>query len=81
MNKEKEILNILESFNKSLPFDISTIRSLAIHNEWGEAFDILCTQLYEYDVKVSLEQYTKLKLVGESMSMDNSLWNDLEPDS
>ncbi len=80
MNKEKEILNILESFGNSLPFDISTIRSLALHGEWGEAFDILCTQLYEYDIKVSSEQYAKLKLIGESMSMDESLWNDLMPD-
>ena len=33
--------------------DIAAAQDLLEHGEWGEAFDLVCTQVYEYEINHS----------------------------
>ena len=43
------IYSILEEIGDSLPSEkVIDTKELLEHNDWGEALDLLCTQLYEW---------------------------------
>ncbi len=50
------------------PRDLSAARSLN-HNEWGEALDIICTQLFEYDLCIPKSVFEKIERVGSAMDL------------
>ncbi|MBS0655628.1 MAG: MafI family immunity protein [Verrucomicrobia bacterium] len=54
--------------------DVKTIIELIEHNECGVAYEILCTQLYEYDVQISSNFYEKIFSLGKAMEMQPSYW-------
>lgn len=68
----------LAAVRSDLPIqDVSAVRDFIEAGEEGLAFDTLCTQLYEFDIPVSLFVRNTLKAVGEHMGMDADLWSDL----
>lgn len=69
------IERLLAAFDSTLPAEnISDARDLLEHDEWGEAFDLLCTQLYEFDVELSVELYELIEATGNAMSIDREQW-------
>jgi hypothetical protein len=78
MNYEKELLSITDDYRDLLPDqNITSIIELATHNEWGEAIEVLCTQLFEYDIKVSLKNYAILEEMIKEIGLDMNLVADL----
>ena len=76
---EKELLSILETVKGQLnESDFESIYELIEAREWGVGFENLCTQLYEYDVNVSIELYGKIKSAGNSMGLPAKTWEMLE---
>lgn len=57
--------------------DIKDINEYIEHNEWGLAFEVLCSSIYQYGFKVSDDQYQKICSLGEKMEMDEDLWKDI----
>lgn len=55
--------------------DAINVKEFITHGEWGLAYEILCSQLYEYDVEVSLEYYQKIASLGELMEVTPSTWS------
>lgn len=74
-----ELLSILESVKEQLnESDFESIHELIKAREWGVGFENLCTQLYEYDVNISLELYSKIISAGDSMGLPAETWEMLE---
>lgn len=57
--------------------DIRDIDEYINHNEWGLAFEVLCSSIQEYDLKASDDLYQKLCELGEKMEMGNDLWQNI----
>ena len=47
--------------------------------EEGVALETICTQLYEYDIRIPRSTYLKLQAIGEGMGMPANVWQILEP--
>jgi hypothetical protein len=58
--------------------NINDAIDLLEHDEWGESFLLICTQLYEYDVSISRSTYDSIREIGLSMKLDESNWQMLE---
>lgn len=57
--------------------DIRDIDEYINHNEWGLAFEVLCSSVQQYGLRVSDDQYQKLCELGEKMEMGNDLWQNI----
>jgi hypothetical protein len=72
---ETQLRTLADMFSKKLPDnDIANARDLIAHGEYGEALDLLCTQVYEYEVPVSSEAYKLIEECGTRMQMEESSW-------
>lgn len=70
-----ELNNLLKEVEKELPQeDVENIKDYITHNEWGLAYETLCTQLYEYNIRISPNFYEKMVLFGSSIKIDPSYW-------
>ncbi len=49
--------------------DIANAKEMLEHVEYGCAFDVLVTQLYEYSIPITERYYRQLELVAEAMSI------------
>jgi len=58
--------------------DIHNIRLLLDNDEYGEAFDVLCTQTYEYDIKVNKQFYDNIKKIAGMMKLGKESWSYIE---
>lgn len=54
--------------------DIENIVDLIENNEYGVAYEILCVQLHEYNIKISFEFYEKIANYGISINIPPSIW-------
>lgn len=57
--------------------DVANVWELIEAGELGVAFEILCTQLYEYDVAVNDTTLAALSELGRYFMLDPRLWEDL----
>ena len=57
--------------------DIRDIDEYINHNERGLAFEVLCSSIQQYGLKVSDDQYQTICTLGENMEMDNDLWQNI----
>ena len=72
----KEILLLAREFG--LPSnDIRDIDEYINHNEWGLAFEVLCSSIQQYGLKVSDDQYQTICTLGENMETDNDIWQNI----
>ncbi|MCP5094863.1 MAG: MafI family immunity protein [Chloroflexi bacterium] len=68
---EKDLNLIAEVFTERLPdLYIQDVKELAGFREWGLAFRVLCDQLFEFDVKITKEEWEKINLIGKLMKID-----------
>jgi hypothetical protein len=76
---EEQLLSILAECSDTLPTtDIDNIRELFLVGEYSVGYENLCTQLYEYEVKIRKDFYGRLASLGELMQLDKSTWEILE---
>lgn len=69
---------LIEVKNKLPSNDVNIILEFIEHNEVGLAFETLCTQLYEYNVQISIEIYRELSFCGKSMKIEPDMWLSLK---
>ncbi len=75
----KTILQLTTAMEDKLPGqDIEKITEMLENNEFGLALDILCTQIYEYDIKVDEQFYEDVKKVAEMMNIAKDSWEFIE---
>jgi hypothetical protein len=46
--------------------------------EWGIAFETICAQLYEYEIRIPRAIYMRLQAIGAAMGMPAKTWQILE---
>ena len=72
----QNIRQLMADFASKLPSEnITDAQDLIEHGEWGEAFDLLCTQVYEYELAVSQEQYALIDQTGGLMGLESTGWD------
>jgi len=66
---------IIDAASQDLPEEnIDDARMLAEAGEWGEAIELICTQLCEYDVTVTIDTYEKIEAAGKMLGMPSEVW-------
>lgn len=70
MNKILEIANRLKLSEK----DIESIIEYLDNNEYGIAFETLCSAIESDNIRVLISDYNNIKKIGEYMKMDKQLW-------
>lgn len=76
---EADLGALVNLFTESLPAEnIADARDLIDHGEYGVALELVCTQLYEYDVPVPTETYRLIEQCGRIMQMNEASWAFLE---
>ena len=74
-------MDLIEQVRSILPEkDVSEALDLVKYNEFGVSFELICTQLFEYNVEVSSDVYQKIDSVGRSMNLDERIWKVLASD-
>lgn len=62
---EAIIMAVLDEVGASFPDEtVRNVGELVEHNETGIALDILCSQIFEYDIQLSDENSARLKNVA-----------------
>ena len=70
-----QLTQLLDEVKNGLsPNDFKNIAGFMENNEFGLAYETLCTQLYEYDLKISYELYEKISFCGKSIKIHPSIW-------
>lgn len=76
--KYEEILDVAKRIQ--LPSkDIEAIAEFLEYNEWGIAFEVLCSAIKNDLLSVSKDEFIRINLIGESMDMDKNLWEIFRP--
>ncbi len=84
MNNTRKIIeninSVLEEVRNYLPVEtVKDAADLLDHVEWGEALSLICTQLYEYDVKIGVSTYEQIASLGQQIGMQEKEWSILNP--
>jgi hypothetical protein len=67
---------LLGMFKDSLPEENQKdAEDLISHGEFGEALDLIVTQVYEYELPVSEQAYALVEELGRGMEIDPSSWS------
>lgn len=70
-----KLFELLNETTKTLPSnDVRNITEFIENGEWGLAYEILCIQLYEYDIQISRGFYEKISSLGKSIGIQSSIW-------
>lgn len=78
-NLRNNLTDLIERIRNKLPEkDINEALDLVERNEFGVGFELICTQLFEYDAKISAGIYLKIENLGRSMNLDESVWQMLK---
>ncbi|MBX9652684.1 MafI family immunity protein [bacterium] len=73
------ILELIALFELQLPYEhIEGMRDFLKHGEYGIAFEILCENLFEYDVSVDQKYIELIDQLGTTMGIDPSYWTRLK---
>lgn len=46
--------------------------------EWGIAFETICAQLYEFEIRIPRDAYMRIQTIGATMGMSTATWQMLE---
>jgi len=79
MNIEKELISLIKKFKARLSKDdYKNAIEFAEHREWGVSYELLCEQLYEFEVDIEVDEYSEIKVLGKKMDIDEMYWNNLK---
>jgi len=68
-----QLTELLNEVKSTLPpDDIKNIVEFIENNEFGVAYETLCTQLYEYNIQISCEFYEKIAFFGKLINIQPS---------
>lgn len=74
MDMAAQITKVLDSVSQIPVKDRHDILELLSHNEWGVAFEVLCSAIEQQNIHVRSEQYSDIADTGKIMKMDHNLW-------
>ena len=76
---EMELLSILDVFAKELPdADVHNIKELYLVGEYSVGLENLCSQLYEYEIKITPILFERLQAIGKTLQVKDDTINILQ---
>ncbi len=73
---KKQVRSLLNSVSSLLTQnDVINAKDLIEHEEWGIAFELIYTQLHEYDAVLSVNQIEKIKQLADLMELEDDCWD------
>ena len=82
MNSHRQIARGVSAFLEETrgmltPQGHASADDLLQHGEWGEAYLLIVTQLYEYEVPIQPSLYGQIKSLGQQMKLKPTAWEPL----
>lgn len=74
----EQIKILLRTINGISLDDINEIIEFLDHDEWGVAFEILCTVIEQENIIITIYQYQEIEDIGNKMNMECNLWNEIK---
>lgn len=65
--------------NKLPSNDIKLIHEYLEYNEWGIAFEVLCSAIESDKINISLADFEEIKAIGKRMNIGEGLWINIIP--
>ncbi|MBF4695202.1 MafI family immunity protein [Fusibacter ferrireducens] len=78
MDVNKKIVELLPKLKDFPEKDLKDIKGFLDHDEWGVAFEVICSVIDEDQLNIDDSIYSALDEIGRAMNMDDSLWSDLK---
>jgi hypothetical protein len=77
---ERRTVELIEAFRERLDDHwLDSFKCLAEHNECEVALECLCSQLDEFDIIPSSEEYDEIRKIAAIMRIKESYWISLDP--
>ncbi len=75
---ENNLRNLLNEVNDKLfENDIKNIAEFIDNQEWGLAYELFCTQIYEYNIPITEDFYTRISRIGKLIDVSPNTWTPL----
>ena len=72
---QRDIIDLVNRFRGRLPDRwLNDYVEYAEHLEWGLAFEMLCEQLFEYDIVPRESEVSSIARLGTEMGIDKKFW-------
>jgi hypothetical protein len=78
LKKVRRFRTILDSLSEFPADEVDKVDRLIQAGELSVALENLCTQLYEFDIKVPTELLTLIAQLGRELKVDESYWSVLD---
>lgn len=75
-NRIKRILSSISGIPQK---DILDILEFLENDEWGVAFEVLCSVIEQDNLSINAEQYQGIEEIGVKMDMDVTMWCGIKP--
>ena len=75
-NRISALLSKLKGFPKKDELDVLEFLE---HDEWGVAFEVICSVIEQENLSIDGEQYKDIEEIGLYMEMEDDLWTVLKP--
>ncbi len=77
LRMEERIIQITKRIPQIPQRDLTEIADMLEHNEWGLAFEIVCSSVTEGNITIDKETYAEKAKVGLAMGMESARWDHL----
>lgn len=74
-NIKNEMIELVDGLDLLPRSDYNNIIMYIENNEYGEALDTLCCQIFENNIRISIHKYENIVRVGSSIGMPDSTWS------
>lgn len=76
LERIEAIVSGMETGNekRAMEFTISEVKELIDYNEEGVGYELLCDNLYEFDVELDEELYQDIIKLGAVLTIDSQYW-------
>ncbi|MDW7661855.1 MAG: MafI family immunity protein [Bacillota bacterium] len=79
MDLQKRISIVLSKLEGFPDKDNRDVIELLENNEWGVAFEVICSVIEQDKLSIDIELYRDIEEIGNYMEMDDDLWVALNP--
>lgn len=57
---------------------LEEIEELLLHDEWGMAYETLCSEIQEEKLQVSRDIYSQIVYIGKDLEIDPWYWEEIK---
>ncbi len=78
---EEELSDLINNFDQLIPSEqLQEMKDLNSSGEPGIAYENLCTQIFEFDIKVSETRFSQIRQIGLAIGLAPKYWERIRPE-